>query len=489
MEIKLETIKNDCVQMVAEGQTVVISDIDTQDRGGAAKLLSVSTDATVQSVEAVAGEAHVYGRVNYKVLYLDPEDKICGIDYFAEYDLSIREDAIAAQDTLATADILDAECTLVGHVIHLESVCGVRVRQVVSHEAKAVCEAEGEARYDTVTATTLSPVPETVFEVVEEVESRRSIDRVLVFDAHAVHTATRKGVDSTVVEGKIYANVVYRSQGDILNRQVLFDYSEQLDVEGDVDLSVSVRQARLVLTGEDDNTVLRIEVNLCVKGYRLTKTEVRTVLDAYCPDADIRPTEDRFVCRRYLGMVSREDRISGRIDAALPPARDIVATTVSHVNVANWIAEDGRIIAEGLAVAGVLYTDEDGHWQAGEVELPFSVSFAADGATPDSLLVGEVAAVGTNAGERGNVEMDLAFSVKLYQPVIVRYLTDITATPCAQSRAVLSVYFAPAGADVWDVAHAVHVSPTELLAQNPDWAEPSADEVRRVTVFRHRDLD
>ena len=484
-----QTITNDCIVAVAKGQTVVRTEVDVQERGGAAKLLSVGTDAVVNSVEAVAGEARIYGRVNYKILYLDEEGKVCGLDYFGEYDMIVRDDAIAVGNTLAQAEVLDADCTLVGGVMHLEAVCEVSLLQVVAHTAEAVTDVEGECRKEVIEAASLSPIPDSTFEVVEELESHVGVDRVLLFDAKALHTATRAGVDSTTVEGKLYAEVVYRAQGQIYTQEIVADFAEQLDLEGEADLAVSVRQAKLVLTGEEDNTVLRVEMLLAVSGYRVERRQYEVLADAYVEGADVSLCRDSFACRRYVGLNCRTERVSQRIDPAVLDIRgNVMAATVARINVANYVAGEGQITAEGLAVAGVLYVGEDGVMQSGEVELPFSVSFAAPEVDAECTLAGDAIALSVSATGQ-SVQMELLFAVKCYRPYAVCYVTRVDAVPCTAPRAVMSVYFAPADASVWDIARAVHVSPSTLLQQNPALAEPAEDAgLRRVLVFRHRDL-
>jgi len=491
MESTYQTIKNDCVQAVAKGQTVVRTDVDLTDRGGVGKLLSVSVDATVTSVEAVEGSARVYGRAVYKVLYLDAEGKISGLDYFGEFDFDVADEAIAVGATWANACILDSDCTVMGGVLHLEAVCEVNLTQIITHEADVVTSADGECLEETVSTVSLSPIAESNFEVVEEVESGASVDRVLLFDAKALHTATRQGVDSTTVEGKLYAEVVYRTAGEVKSHAITVDFAEQLDVEGDVDLLVTLKQAKLVLTGEDDNNVFRVEAVLSVKGNRLVKNEYSAVVDAYLPDCEIKLTGDCFVCRRYEGLIARTERVSQRVDSSeLNLSEGVVAATVSRVNLANVIPSDGQITVEGLSVVNVLYRAEEGALAAGEVELPFSVTFGAPAVSADCVLTGEAIALGVSATSTGVVECDLVFAVKCYRPYLVRYVTAIDCEPIVCKDAVMSVYFAPADATLWDIARAVHVSPSRLLKQNPALAEaPEDGAMRRVVVFRHRDLD
>jgi hypothetical protein len=140
-------------------------------------------------------------------------------------------------------------------------------------------------------------------------------------------------------------------------------------------------------------------------------------------------------------------------------------------------------------VAGVLYRGEEGAVQASEVELPFSVTFAEPTVTPDCTLTGDAIALGVVVTKGGLLEMDLLCAVKCYRPYVVRYATDIQVTPIDCDDAVMSVYFAPEGATVWDIARAVHASPAELLRQNPALEDAESSGIRRVTIFRHRDLN
>lgn len=489
MEINYQNIRNDCMQWVAKGQTVVRTEIDLKDRGGATKLLTVNVGATVTSVETVEGKAQAAGKVTYKILYLDGEGKTCGLDYFADFDMDVEDEAIAVGEASATAGVLDADYTLSADRIQLEAVCEINVLAVVSHEADAVAAVEGECLEEEISTVTLTAIPDSTFELVEEVEVGTGVDRVLYFDAKALHTATRMGVDSTTVEGKVAAVVVYKTQGEVREKEIAFDFAEQLDVEGEVDITLATKQAKLVLTGEDDDNVLRIEMVLAARGYRVNRNDYVLVADAYVADCDLVVRRDSFVCRRFAGQLSRTERISAKVGDDLPVSASVIAATASTVNVANLIAGDGQITVEGLAVASVLYRTEEGAYDATEVEMPFSTAFASEGVSEDCLLSGEAIAPDVSA-VGGTVEMTLLFSVKCYRPTLVRYTTAIEATERTNTDAVMSVYFAAPDESVWDVARAVHVAPSELLRQNPALAEPQEDgQLRRVVVFRHRDLD
>lgn len=486
MEFRYETIKTDCVAPVAHAQTVVNCEVSTADRGGVAQLLSLGTDAMVYSVEAVAGEARVTGKVTYKIIYVDREGKLNGLDYYGDFDLTVQDEGIALHEATATATVLDAECQLAGDTLRLSAVCDLGVHQVVCHEDKALVEAPCESRTQQAETVSLSPLAEMTFELVEEVQSGHTIDRVLLFDARVMPVDIVRGADSTTVEGMLYADVVYLCQGEVQSQAIAAPFSEELDLVDEVDADLTLKSARLVLTGEDDDNVLRVEAVVAVGGYRLQRTQLEVVRDVFCPNSEVVLDTQCLVCRTPLGRYSHTHTLTA--DMNIADFRRAVAGYVARVNVANLLADEGSVTAEGLAVVAVLYEDADGRLQSGQVDIPFSVGMSAAEVQPQCMLVGSAMGMQVHIGPRGDVQVQLLLSVQAYRPNKVCYVCDVAETPYTRRQAVASVYFAQAGDSVWDIAHAVHMAPSQLLAQNPDLEAP-VEGKRRVLVFRHRDLD
>lgn len=485
MELNYQTIKNDCVSLVAHAQTVVNSEVSTAEKGGVGKLLSVNADIGITSQEAVQGQVRIGGKVTYKIVYLDREGKVGGLDYFGEFDAVAEDERIAVGNVDVSAGILDAQCQIAGDELRLSAVCDLLVYQIVSHEDNALVAAPCECLQEEVQATALSPLPEAAFEVVEEIESGCTVDRVLLFDAKAIKTGATHAEDTTVVEGVLYADVVFLCQGTVRSTSLNVPFSEEMDIAQDCDLSLRLKSARLVLTGEDDNNVLRVEAVLGVKGYAVQHTSYTLVKDLFCQECDVVPKRDCFVCRVPLGEYSEGQRVSAPIDL---DGQRSVAAFVSRVNVASLTPQEHSFVAEGLAVVGVLYEDGQGALQAQQVEIPFSVDIAAKGVDKDALLQGRAIGQEARVGSHGEVVAQLLFAVSAYRPQQIGYIVDVEQIPYAAKQAVASVYFAAPQDTLWDVAHAVHVSPAQLVALNPSLQEP-ASETRRVLVFRHRDLD
>ncbi len=493
MNIQQQTINNDCVLQVGYGQAVVNCDIATTERGGVSRILSVNCDACATNVETVVGQANVSGRVNYRILYLDDEGKVSGLDYFCEFDQSVTDERIDTSRAVASLVVVDTDCRTLQGNIRLQAVVDIRLYQIVSHTDQIVTDTGCEQQTQTIQSVSLAPLGENSFEVVEEVDSGCNIDRILMFSVGSVLTDSRPTADGTQVCGQVMANVVFLSDDNVVVRHIPFDFAEELDITGEVDLRLGVKSSRLVLTGDEGSNILRVEVVLCVSGYNVQRTDVVAVTDAFAPDCDLVPDGRCFLCRRPIGRFVHRERLSTQINATddMPVIRKLLSGTVNRVNVAGWIAEPDRVVAEGVAVIGLLYLTDEGQLTSAEVDVPFSVPFAAQGVTCDSYLDGDALAVGIDAvlrGQQVDVTVQLLLSVNAYAPQKVCYVGDYTAKPVdSGNQSVISVYFAAPSDTLWDIARRVRVAPSELLALNPELETPS-DTPRRVIIFRHRDL-
>ncbi|NCA66770.1 MAG: hypothetical protein EOM87_01755 [Clostridia bacterium] len=180
-DIKYEVVKNDCVMELVHSQLVVTCTINTAERGGVSKVLGVSADAKLFSLEALGGEAKLSGKVNYKILYLDGEGKLSGLDYFTDFsDALAGEKILASYKLSAQISIIDVDISVASDEITLSAVCDFVISSVITGEFKTVTDINAE--YD-ISEEKISRVQmsESSFEVCEEIESGVNIDKVLLY--------------------------------------------------------------------------------------------------------------------------------------------------------------------------------------------------------------------------------------------------------------------------------------------------------------------
>ena len=108
-------------------EILVETRVDAADRGGAEKVLSLEADVRLIGTELLDGEAEVSGKVNYRLLYLDRQSRLCGLDYFKDFKCRVAGEAIKPNGKCSVAfTVPDAESTIKGETIELSAFVDVR---------------------------------------------------------------------------------------------------------------------------------------------------------------------------------------------------------------------------------------------------------------------------------------------------------------------------------------------------------------------------
>ncbi|NCA66769.1 MAG: DUF3794 domain-containing protein [Clostridia bacterium] len=297
------------------------------------------------------------------------------------------------------------------------------------------------------------------------------------------------------LKGEASSDIIYLSEGKIFTKTVIIPFSEELNIQKaeNICFSVKIKNARLVLSGEEDNNILRIELLVTAYGM-ITFTENQKLLSDLFSEA-VELTEEVAVIdtRRFLFSKKFETGISteaGLEDNMLPVAK-VLATPVSRNNLANIIAGNDTVTVEGLIVANVLYLDEEDKVGSVQVELPYSIMLKAEGITENMLLNGEAVASSVTAKSKGNiieVKAELKVRVDVFVKGKLKFITSVIEGEAkAENPSGISIYFAGEEDTVWSIAKALNVSPKKLLANNPK-LQNGVEKGMRIIVFREKKL-
>ncbi len=489
MEFKKQKINNDCINTVGSDTIEATCQIDTAARGGAKQLLTVTADATATQVETVEGQARVEGRVNYKILYLDGEDHVNGLEYYCDWQALIEDERIDPSRATATAYVADDKAALNGDIIDLTAQVSVDVWQTISSSFEGIVDGECECKTKEIEVGRIVPLPEVRFDLSDEIETNETVDRVLYFDARAVVDEIKQATMGSTVEGTLYADVVYLSGGELRSKQLPIPFAEEIEQDGDIAAEVAVKSARVVVSGEENNGVIRVETVLTLSAYRNESESVTVVEEMFAEGYDLEYDHARMVCKRPHSHYTLRHKIGIQtpIGEETGNISRIITALPCRLGLANLVAGTDQITVEGLAVVSVVGEGEG--MVSATVEIPFSVTAPAKGVSEDCLLDGTATLCGVEATIKGgmlDVSVTLVARVNGYLPVIVDYIPQAQAVEAQDEgdAPAISVYFPQAGESLWDVAREVKVSPAKLQALNPDWEE----EPRRVIVFRHKEM-
>ena len=79
------------------------------------KILDVSADGKIISLDNQNGAARVFGRVNFKVLYLNGDGETRGLDYFADFTEVIQNDSLSGR-LYAQIAVIDVDTSISGGI-------------------------------------------------------------------------------------------------------------------------------------------------------------------------------------------------------------------------------------------------------------------------------------------------------------------------------------------------------------------------------------
>jgi len=460
-----------------EKQISVETPINTAERGGIGRVLSVEAEAKLTGVELVAGEANVGGKVNFRVLYLDGSGKLCGLDYFKDFESKVLGDDIAA-DGKYRADLTVVDCGygVQGDVMDVSAVVNVRLAVQKNVTCQGVASQEGaELRVGTATFERMAEVRTSTVDVSAEEKVEGVVKKVLLFDVTVALTGN-KGA------GEARASVLYQIEGDeVGERSFIIPFADEEDASGQNAYDVKVKNARVVISGDEDVSAIEVEATLQRTAYDYLTESADVVEDLFCIENKVSLSRESAATRSFVGEMHYRETLTGSLDAA----GDIIAVRPVGLAVAGAEVSDGRIKAEGVASFVMICRNEDGYISSqGELpfvyELPFAEAIAGDSATV------RVDILGVKGRGRGDLTAEVAVSADVYREGTVTFVTSVAdGAPRDEEDAGISVYFADAGEDVWRIAESMGVAPSALLRTNPFLAEPLT-EPKKVLVFRSK---
>ena len=458
-----------------EKQITVETPINTAERGGVLKVLSVEAEAKVTGVELVAGEANVSGKVNFRVLYLDAAGKLCGLDYFKDFETKVEgEDVTADGKYRVELIVVDCSCGVQGDVMDASAAVNVRLAVQRNATCRGVASADGaELRIGTVTFETMADVRTSTVDVTAEENVEGVVKKVLLFDV-AVALSGSKGA------GEARATVLYQTETDeIGERSFIIPFAEEENASGRSAYDVRVKNARVVISGDEDVSAIEVEASLSRTACDYMTETADVVEEAFCFANKTEVTRETLAAKTFVGETHYRETLTGAPEAV----GDIIAVRPVGLALAGAEVSDGRIRAEGVASFTLLCRNEDGFASA-QGELPFVYDLPFAEAKEGDVATVRVDVLGVKGRGRGDLTAEVAISADVFREGTASLITNIAeGAPREDDGAGISVYFADAGEDVWRIAENMGVAPSALIRANPFLAEPLT-EAKKVLIFR-----
>lgn len=495
MEFQFDNIKSDCLVTLGSAQSVVESTLSDATAESVERVLSLSAEVRPLSAEAMNGEALLSGRLNFKLLYLSGGEPR-SLDVFADFTERITsEDITPSTKLLPVMQVLDAEVARNG-TFKLRAVVESTVNALVKREERVLVGAEETAHLDIEASRLTEHIgsASAELEVSDEEETGGNVSRVLLVDAAAIVTTAKTGENVVFVSGDAEVNVLYVLDGVTTARTFSVPFDGELPLEGAslTDLATAratVTFARVVLAGEENANILRVELRIAVRADAfLVKTQEYST-DAFSLQNELTLTRRSVTVESMLATTTLSDRVSGVATLAedKPAVRGILGSFSSRNQLASVVAGEGTVTVEGLVTSTILYEDEDG-LSSVQVEIPYSSSQEYAAAVPGVRL--QIQAVATDVTARAKrdkeieVSAKITFNLDVFGEQTLEFVSNVEegdAKP--QNDSTLSVYIASEGESIWAAVKALTATPEDIMKQNPSLSLPLA-EGAKVFYFR-----
>ena len=472
-----------------EDGILVETTVNTADRGGVGKVLSLEAEVKRSGTELLDKEAEVSGKVNYRLLYLDRQDRLCGLDYFKDFKCKVAGEKITPNGKCEVCFTLpEAEAVIAGEDVTLSAAVNVSLRYFGEEGVQSVADvSEAECKKGEILTQTVKKSERTV-EVEKSAEVGTSVKKILLFSVDPVLTSVTQKGEETEVAGEARANIVYLNEADeTAEIDLSMPFTERYEGEANACYHLAVKSARVVLADDEEGNTVEVEATLVIEQI-LFEDKVQNAVVAVCGEkSQALEQSAELPCRLFKGQAFYSEVLRGEIPLDKAGAYLCFVRPGCYA-MAEVRVEDGAVFAEGVASFRAVYLAEDNRdFVQGELPFAFRFPFAEAKAGQEAevrLLIGEPKA--TYTGKNVVIEAKVTAEVSLYEEKPAYFLSDVQeGEPIPESEAGISVYFAEKGEDVWQIAKSMGVLPSALIKANPFLAEP-LEEDKKVLVFRQK---
>lgn len=489
MQLQAERPCGPCrTQMTVEGEVTLPGSLRD-----AVHVLRAAATAVVERTETLQDRLSASGRVVFWVLYTQGDARqISSIEATADFTHLCElpgagpkaEGFARAQVEKVTADVQNGRMTLRARV-------GLTAGAWAAEAAELVAAIPGDVRQRTRQLSLRRTVGRGAREVLLREEFSLPGDLMirdtLGAQASAVYFDAAGGAGRIGLSGEVTIEAIHTSDMPgrplvVTRHTVPVSQSVEIAGEGGDLLEGHITVKDVAAASQDAGSgdrVLRAEVLLGLEAWADKEEEATLLSDAYTLSGEALQLRHGALTVRRGGRYLRAAE-SGKSTLLLPegapPLRTVLAAGASPVLV-TCRQQGNRLLAEGTLDTTLLYTSDAGDTaQSVNVEAPFRVSFALQGAQLDNAAV---TAVNVEAlpvtSDRAELRYVLQLEAEGAQADTVDAVTDaaFVAAPPATKDVVL--YFAQPGESLWEIAKRYRVSEEDLRLLNPGLSgEPKA---------------
>ncbi len=448
-------------------------------------ILDVESFVYDEKVECGNGKAILTGKLGVKVLYIDTDNITNTIADSTSFSETIVDDALTADCHLNVADIslnntvLSSDGNLKINVdicIYPMLYINVSLNTKNNFENMIVKKSE-------IDTSTISCVVDSSFEYTINLETKDAISKILSYNAHFCPSAVTAFDDYAVVEGKMFARLVYETSKDETNEikefSDTFNVKTELPIQGltkdsvlDLSFHLNKNKDTLSTEMEDGNSVVSVTNTICVYGVAVKSISIDVIDDMYSTDNEVDLTLTQREFNTQVRCERVQETIAGEMNLAdsEPAIDEILCNLNLSPEITNTYVKDGTLFVEGILSSHLTYLDENKTCQHKQTELPFVIDTKIELSSLDcnhisiSILDSKVKA---RRGTIIELEYTLNINLAIYEKTSREMIDNISIGKAVDfSEYDYQIYLARPNESMWELCKRIKVTLDDLLRLN-----------------------
>ncbi len=471
---------------------------------GAAKILALSTDASISNYEVLNGVINFAGCVDVCVVYLSEDGETLSANACCPYTSKFEgENIMTGQKAILNVKVIDCEVSSVS-ADSLRLVCQVEQsgQLVSSQEISSIKTDDQDVCFKSEELSIIRFLGEAceIANISSEIAPRGNVKKILLGESQVMVRNVESGVNFVSVSGDVVTRLLYLTDEDKFESTYVNEsFKEEVELEGAtreslVEAYASIKRDNVqisVLEGEKGGVInLAVPVNICVKAYE--EANALVIKDLYSTCNEIKVTTSSFDMSKVCKGEVVESKIDGSLtlDEDKPRIDKILFVGGNSVTVSNSYLKDGEVFVEGIAKTYVIYlNDEDNSLNSVQIDIPFLISDKfnvdnADGILSVDAIVCDVDVV-AKKGRELFYDAKIKATVNYCFNVLSGVITNAeVAGSYPEKDFAMELVYGRAGKDAWDIAKEARVKEELILAQNPEVVFPLSEDTGLVLFYQ-----
>ena len=432
------------------------------------------------------------GNLAYNILYLGEGGAVETIEYNAPFSRQI--DAAGCDDSMKAfvmCDVSHTEYSVINsRKINVKSVMDIQAKAYANDKVSLIESVSGDAvlpsKNGSVNHFNLAICSEHNFQIDESTKlppASPSVDSILKYNLKITDSEIKVVLNKIVAKGSCVLTVLYMSDGGIYSAQNEIPFTHIADVEGiSPDMYTTeyfeTKNVSCTLSPDDDGsaTELYVKADICMTIRAYDEKNVEYINDIYSPDYNIKVDRKPIPITEMIDYGTTQCTISESFVSECDVERIYSVTSEAFV-------EDVRINANSVTVNGFANSviicksaGEDNDTFSLCEQLPFSCtlpvarSYDSSGAVADAECVVEHESYSIDGGNTVKLRLIIRVNSTLMRRFCVDAVTNIEIDENDKtdksSQSGITIYFAQAGDDMWNIAKRYHTTSSEIISVN-----------------------